>query len=360
MKTTTQFHSKRSPFWPCLLLLTGLFFNTGKGQSSETAPEGMDLKLVPRNVVGFIALRPAAIFQEPGFGEVARAFSRLAPEGFPALPVEKIAQVTFVLPGRKGEPPHPLGLGRTVICTMIEPYDFESLLQKEMPQAEQRVILGTIYYADQRRKNRFILFPDERTLVMAEREKDLQEVLSRSGENLPMFLEAESWKPFQDNHIVVAVDGAPVEAFASWPGMPGLARVPLDPFGVVWGKNPTVLGIHLDDRTKLHATTIVGTDAGTAEIQKKYQSVIEGALVLSKGLRGSLQGSGETEQGVLSKLLDDYERLLTNASIQVKGRTVHIETFADTEAVKRYLGALVQEFQASARDAERITTSQGG
>lgn len=318
------------------------------GSSTEAAPDVVDLRYVPRGAAGFLALRPAAVLRRQEFGGIARIagfLGRLAdPEGRLGLAVEKIGQVTWALPGRVDQPPGP-PVGRTVILQMVERCDFHGLISQMMPQAIPGEIQGRTCYTGQRGEGLFIVCPDDRTLVASDRMGTLEEILAREGEHLPEFLDATTWDSFCGDHIVAAVDRTAVSSLVLWPGVPFVAAIPLSPFGEIWYEHPTVMGLRLGDQTRLHAATIPRSGAGAAVVLQEYLQAHKRARLLSEELKAGVQGVELFEAEILSALLEDYDRLLTDMRIRVKGDVVRAEAFAGVEAVQRYTGILEKELR---------------
>jgi beta-lactamase regulating signal transducer with metallopeptidase domain len=101
-------------------------------------PRGIDLSYVPSAAQAFVAIRPAEMLKRTELPELKTLIQeRCGPTlGKLRLPIEKIAQITWVPAGtRRG---HEDGLGNMVIYQMTQPCDFQELLRAELPQAAKQ------------------------------------------------------------------------------------------------------------------------------------------------------------------------------------------------------------------------------
>jgi hypothetical protein len=108
--------------------------------SGNAAParRGIDLSYVPSTAQAFVAIRPAEMLKSTDLPELTLLIQeRCGPTfGKLRLPIEKIAQITWVPAGaRRG---HEDGLGNMVIYQMTESCDFQELLRAELPRAAKQ------------------------------------------------------------------------------------------------------------------------------------------------------------------------------------------------------------------------------
>lgn len=314
----------------------------------------IELAYVPDDAMFVVAIRPAAILQQPGLEQLANHIKE--DPGFKhdyGISMEGIEQITCVIlkptPNPKSDgPPHQrTAFGGTMIRTTY-PTDFEQLIAVTVPAAEEVQYLGRTYYKSE--KSGFCYFrPDERTIFM-EREDMLKRFIASGPRVKATFVQGPNWDEVAANHFVYAVDtaaltqelsGAPQRASAIW-----RAIAPL------WEQSDSLIG---GGKIEEGLTLQVITDCTNEADAKRVQETLNAAVALLKNLlSGAPAESPEVKLLVESgtALLDAAEVTRKNTTILLSSKSTETKLIAQTGQIALAALNVLQSARDSARQAQ--------
>lgn len=192
-----------------------------KPSQSSSEAEPFDLAYVPKNAMGLVAFRPAAIFQREELRPALSALNALFAKEFfmGTLKLDAIEQATFgvyVSPrDRKAGKPGRFMFGGGMLRT-VHDFDWKSLVEPTVkrlgaPNSElvEKRFEGVVYYKVTHAPG-FILhpcfyFPDARTMVNAS-EEEVRRLATRRAADRPEYARGADWKQFERGLIAVALD----------------------------------------------------------------------------------------------------------------------------------------------------------
>ena len=217
---------------------------------------------------------------------------------------------------------------------------------------------------------RFVLVPDERTIVFARSSGALEEIFGsdemvwrpyvepgkdravllvwgarRGG---PRFLPAErkQWQTVRDDHLALWAVRQPMELIKGWPGYPEFIDYGASPFNPILKYVPTAIGMHLDGQMRIRASIVA-----PAESNRQFASSLEASLKLAAAMgemyRGDVKLAEESIRPHYMKLIEDYLGLLKNVKVTADGDVLRADTSADVSALKNALSLLAAKYLPS-------------
>ena len=326
-----------------------------KGAEQPPVEDGFDLSYVPKDAWMLFAVRPAAIFDRPEFEEIG---DLLGGPGGPAqvrdLPLEDLEQVTWVAPEpletTLGARPAPMEM-TTLIMQARRAHDFATFLDRMLGDTVAREFKGRTYHVGARGSTKAGYFrPDERTVILAP-EGRMKTVISGLSHGVPEFVNVDTWREFQGDHLLVAARSTGLENLVNSPEFQRNAAA-FSPLAPLWeSTSSVVLGIGLDDRLRVHGAAF-SDDRGET---KQVKQTLDALVVLSRNAadkgREALGESKSEETEFLLLMLDTGAKLLDELQIERQGNAVRLTTSAEIGFVGR--GPFLQAIQRARLAARR-------
>ena len=175
---------------------------------TDPQSDGIDLSYVPRNAIGFFAIRPQVILKRPELADLAKMLKQQLGDAIAGVSPTDIEQISQVVLGASDEP------GGLMMVRTAAPNDFK-WLGKTVKATDKREYRGKTYFRGSDNGSTHVVSvycPDDRTFAAGSSEgvvKDLIDAqLDSSSKSLgrPKFISAEQWKSFQSDQAVLALD----------------------------------------------------------------------------------------------------------------------------------------------------------
>jgi len=191
------------------------------GSPQNTNVKPFDLSYIPAKAQGFVAIRPALIYQLPGMKPHFDKLNALLAKEVPGvkLRIESIDQATIGLAikprDRKAGRPGTFMLGAGMVRSEAD-FDWKSLVQviaKRFGPADTKLIEvrfeGQVYYkatcASPFGSGLCFYFPDARTFIQLD-EEAIRHLIRKGVGSRPSYAQGSDWRIVEKDLIAVAVD----------------------------------------------------------------------------------------------------------------------------------------------------------
>jgi hypothetical protein len=320
------------------------------GKERVVPTGGIDLTYVPQDAALIMAIRPAALLSRPELAELAPLLQVLEPIRNSMIPVEDLRQATVVarLPLES----------ETLVLQTSRPHDFEQFARRFVPDAKPVQYKGKTFDASPSPSPVVLYRPDDRTAVLAS-EAVVKAMIDGNTGRLPGFIEAETWKEFQGDQLLVAADPAILRTLTGRMGVPPGAS-PLGPvMPLLQSTSSLLLGVGIGDRIEVHGVAISNDRKAAKEVQQTLDALAVLGRNLSKDMRDAFvrdphgpRGTGEAKLALL--MLQMTDRLLENVKIEREKKTVRLTTSIGIDALP---GKALAEAVVAAQSAAKRTQS---
>jgi BlaR1 peptidase M56 len=255
------------------------------GAAARSVQSVFDLSYVPTKTTGFVAVRPAALFQRADmkelFGALNAMIAKFVPIDVPRL--ESIDQATVGMemkpPDRTKGRPGTFMLGGLMVRS-VDDFDWKSLVRtllKRFGTADSELVEvrfhGKVYYKATiipilGPKPGFFYFPDARTAVTLD-EEQIQHLITGVASAPPEYVRGDDWRQFENGLIAIAMDNRD----PSWivdESTPELEHVRV----ALRAANRLVCGLDGIDALNVHAIATCATDVKGQAFARAVESLL--------------------------------------------------------------------------------------
>jgi beta-lactamase regulating signal transducer with metallopeptidase domain len=316
--------------------------STAAPKPSNSQP--FDLSYLPSTSAGFVAIRPAAMFQLPACKPQLEWLNALIAKEFPlGMPkIENIEQAAFevsVLPRDRSKKQPGRFMTRACVLRTVEDFDWKTAMKaffKRMEKTDLDLVEvrldGKVYYKSAKSHyprplgpDSFYL-PDARTIVW-DYEDNLRQLIRQEARTGPVYAGGDDWRKVNKGLIAVAIDTRDrrwtLDANTDEPD--DLLVAPLFQQPGRW-----VLGIDCTDSLTLHAIATCGTEEKGELLARTAKSLLDRARVALSQVKTT---PSKDEKDEIAAGAMRLEKEFVQASIvRREGLTVDIRATSNSRA----------------------------
>lgn len=319
--------------------------NLASVAATKPKSDKIELAYIPADAMFVVAIRPAAIFQQPGLRPLAKMLNvEHDLQDFFGVPVEEIEQITLMLgPSLNSQPNDQRKQRRTTIGGLmiraIHPAGFKQA-DNLLSSVVEVKYLGQTYYKSAKIEHGYFR-PDERTII-AGNEATLRQFIASGPRVKAKIVQGSSWNEMAKNHFAIAVDSAALTNELNSDPKQGLGM--LQVFAPLWEQSDSLIGGgKLGAGLTIHGMANCTNEPNARQVQ---ETIVATVTILKNLLQRAPAGSPEAKL-----LVETGTALLDSAKITQNGTTVQLSSKTTTETGRAVMAGmtLVQSARGSAR-----------
>jgi prepilin-type processing-associated H-X9-DG protein len=297
---------------------------------NDNAP--IDLSFVPATAQGIMVIRPAEAARRPELAPLVKLLERsgeVVPQG---TRLADFRQITAVFMSND----RPASDQMVIIYQSHQRLNPASLslapwnnLKAEKTKDEKQMYTNN---------NRVVALQyDDRTAIFAFTEKTLDDYLAANRGVLPAWLPRKVWKPFENDHYLMAGDMAFVRKDLGHHSPLDAAVMPFSP--LYENTKSVIAGVRFADTATVHAAALAKDEAGA----EKVKQTAEAAVVLAKNSLDAYQKAVESmPPSPTTEMLDLSQSVLAQLKIERDGLQVRARSEFELSEIQGLIPEITQ------------------